>query len=82
MSDPHYDLAICGGTPFACLLAGLLTSVHHRRVCIVGDRWSPYRMPHGLDLSVMPSARPETWAMLGLGLVVLAAGTARSRRKN
>jgi hypothetical protein len=25
---------------------------------------------------------PETWAMLGLGLVVLAAGTARSRRKN
>lgn len=67
MSDPHYDLAICGGTPFACLLAGLLTSVHHRRVCIVGDRWSPYRMPHGLDLSVMPSARPETWAMLKRG---------------
>lgn len=67
MASPDYDIVICGGTPFAGLLAGLLHSLHGRRVCLVGDRWSPYRMPHGFDISVMPSARPETWTLLKRG---------------
>lgn len=67
MAEGSYDLAICGSTPFAGLLAGLLASVHGKRVCLVGDSWSPYRLARSLEISVMPSARPETWAVLRRG---------------
>lgn len=67
MAEGDFDIAICGSTPFAGLLAGLLASVHKKRVCLVGEPWSPYRLTRGFDLSVMPSARPETWLMLKRG---------------
>ena len=61
------DFAVCGSTPFACLVAGLLGTVHGRRVCLVGDDWSPYQLIRGFDVSVMPATRPETWMMLKRG---------------
>ena len=67
MAEPAYDIAICGATPFAGLVAGLMASAHGKRVCLIGDPWSPYRLARGFELSVMPSARPETWAMLKRG---------------
>lgn len=64
MPDGGFDHAVCGATPFAMLLAGLLASVHGKRVCLLGDGWSPYRLPRRIDLSAMPVTRPETWALL------------------
>ena len=62
-----FDFAILGTSPFAGLLAGLLATVHGKRVCIVGEPWSPYRLARGFDVSVMPTTRPETWALLRKG---------------
>jgi hypothetical protein len=67
MASAVFDFAICGSTPFAQLLAGLLASLHGKSVCLVADGWSPYRLPRGLDLSVMPATRPETWTLLKRG---------------
>lgn len=64
MTGGGYDYAICGTTPFATLLAGVLASAHGKRVCMIGDPWSPYRLPRRLDLSVSVATRPETWALL------------------
>lgn len=64
MADGGFDYAVCGATPFAGLLAGLLALVHGKRVCLIGETWSPYRLPRGFDVSVMPATRPETWALL------------------
>lgn len=63
---PHkaYDYAIQGSTPFAMLLAGLLASAHGKNVCLIGEAWSPYRLPRHLDVSVSLATRPETWALL------------------
>ena len=46
------------------LLAGLLATAHSKRVCLVGDSGSAFRLPRSADLSVMPVTRPETWALL------------------
>jgi hypothetical protein len=62
-----FDFAVCGASPFAGLLAGLLATAHGKRVCIVGEPWSPYRLQRNFDLSVMPATRPETWALLKRG---------------
>jgi hypothetical protein len=59
-----FDFAVCGSSPFAMLLAGLLATAHGKRVCLVGEPWSPYRLPRRLDVSVQPATRPETWALL------------------
>ena len=64
MPDTSLDFAVCGSTPFAGLLAGMLASAHGKKVCLVGESWSPYRLPRRLDVSVMPATRPETWALL------------------
>lgn len=60
----NFDYVICGSTAFARLLAGLLAGGHGKRVCLIGDRWSPYRLPRRFDVSVTPATRPETWALL------------------
>src|SRR5262245_40512173 len=62
-----FDYAVFGASPFALLLAGQLKSAHGKRVALVADTWSPYRLPRGFDLSVMPATRPETWAQLKAG---------------
>jgi len=48
-------------------VAGLLATVHQKKVCIVGDVQSAFRLARGIDLSVMPVTRPETWALLKEG---------------
>ena len=64
MSDTGFDFAVFGSTPLAQLLAGLLASAHGRRVLLVGESQAGYRLVRGIDLSVAPVTRPETWAML------------------
>lgn len=80
MAAGAFDFAICGNSPFAGLLAGLLATAHGKRVCLVGEPWSPYRLPRNFDLSVMPATRPETWALLkrgGAETLKLIGGMAR-----
>jgi hypothetical protein len=86
MADAPYDFAIFGSTPLAALLAGLLATVHGKRVCLVGDASSAFRLPRSADLSVMSVTRPETWALLKettpevvklLGKIRARAGMAR-----
>ena len=64
MADASYEIAVFGSTPLAALLAGLLASEYHKRVCLVAETGSAFRVPRGIDLSVMPVTRPETWALL------------------
>lgn len=64
MAEPAFDFAVFGSTPLAGLVAGLLAAEHHKRVCLVGEPWSPFRLPRSYDLSVAPATRPETWALL------------------
>ncbi|WIY53686.1 hypothetical protein O9Z70_03855 [Devosia sp. YIM 151766] len=65
MSDVPADFAIVGSTPLARLLAGLLCGSHGRTVLFVGESQSSYRLPRGIDLSVAPMTRPESWSLLG-----------------
>ena len=65
MSEAEFDFAIFGSTPLAHLLAGLLAGSHGRRVLLVGESQARYRLPRGIDLSVGPITRPESWALLG-----------------
>lgn len=65
MAAESYDFAIFGSSPLATLVAGLLASAHGKTVCLVREDPSEFRLPRGLDLSVGPITRPETWALLG-----------------
>ncbi|QQR37934.1 hypothetical protein [Devosia rhizoryzae] len=86
MSDTQADFAVFGSTPLARLLAGLLASVHGRKVIFVGESQSGYRLPRSIELSVAPVTRPETWALLAEGvaetmrLIGKVAGRAASSR--
>jgi len=60
----EFDIAVIGSTPFALFLAGLLAREHRRRVALVGDVPSPFRIDRGIDVSVGPITRPETWGLL------------------
>ena len=64
MSASPYELAIFGSTPLAGVVAGLLAMRHRKRVALIAETPSPFRLPTGLDLSVMPMTRPESWALL------------------
>ncbi|MHA6298110.1 FAD-binding oxidoreductase/lyase [Devosia sp. CAU 1758] len=68
MSEAEFDFAVFGATPLAHLLAGVLAHSHGRRVLLVGESQARYRLPRGIDLSVAPMTRPESWAMLAQGL--------------
>lgn len=65
MSGIVADFAVFGSTPLARLLAGLLADLHGRRVVQVGDSPSTHRLTRGIDISVAPITRPESWALLG-----------------
>jgi hypothetical protein len=65
MPDAQFDFAILGSSPLALLLAGLLAQSHKKRVCLVSEAPSEFRLPRGFDLSVAPVTRRETWALLG-----------------
>lgn len=64
MIEPRADFAVIGSTPLARLVAGLLASAHGRSVVFAGESQSGYRLPRGVDISVAPVTRPETWALL------------------
>lgn len=67
MTERPADFVVIGSTPMARLLAGLLAGAHERRVIHVGESQSGYRLPRGIDLSVAPVTRPETWQLLREG---------------
>lgn len=64
MADGSYDYLLLGSTPLAGLLAGLLAIEHKRRVCLVGEPFSPFRLQRSIDVSVAPVTRPETLLLL------------------
>lgn len=64
MSETPADFAVIGSTPLARLIAGLLASVHGKRVVWAGDSHAAFRLPRGIDLSAGPITRPESWALL------------------
>lgn len=68
MSESVVDFAVFGSTPLSRLLAGLLAAQHGRTVIHVGHSQSAYRLARGIDLSVAPITRPESWAMLRAGV--------------
>ena len=68
MTETRADFVIVGSTPLAPLVAGLLASAHGKVVVFSGESQSGYRLPRGLDLSVAPVTRPETWGLLKAGL--------------
>ncbi len=64
MGDAAYDYAVLGATPLSYLLAGLLAGTHGKSVILIGRPPSPLLPIQGIDLSVAPVTRPETWALL------------------
>lgn len=64
MADDSYDYLVLGSTPLAGLLAGLLAIEHKRRVCLVGEPFSPFRLQRSIDVSIAPLTRPETLLVL------------------
>ena len=64
MTEARFDFAIVGSTPLARLVAGLLASAHGKRVLFAGDSRAHYRLTQGVDLSVAPLTRPESWSLL------------------
>ena len=64
MSQARADFVIIGSTPLARLVAGLLATRHGKAVIFAGESQSGYRLPRGVDLSVAPITRPETWGLL------------------
>ncbi|MDB5538054.1 MAG: hypothetical protein JWQ65_2929 [Devosia sp.] len=86
MSEAPADFAVVGSTPLARLVAGLLASAHGKRVIWIGDSHAAFRLPRGIDLSVGPMTRPESWALLSqavpetLKLLAKAGGKASMMR--
>ena len=66
MVDGSVEFAVFGATAMAGLLAGLLAAEHGRGVCLVGEPWSPYRLPRRVDVAAAAATRPDTWALLNL----------------
>ncbi|WP_055048380.1 hypothetical protein [Devosia sp. A16] len=64
MADGSYDYLVLGSTPLAGLIAGLLATEHRRRVCLVGEPFSPFRLQRSIDISLAPITRPETLLLL------------------
>lgn len=64
MAEDGYDYLVLGSTPLAGLLAGLLAVAHKRRVCLVAEPFSPFRLQRSIDVSIAPITRPETLSLL------------------
>ncbi|HTM79224.1 MAG TPA: hypothetical protein VL133_16540 [Devosia sp.] len=86
MSNSPVDFAVLGSTPLTRLLAGLLASAHGKSVLWLGDSHAAFRLPRGIDLSVGPITRPESWALLAqmvpetVKLLARAGGKAAATR--
>ena len=64
MGAGSIDHLVLGSTPLAGLLAGVLAASHGKRVCLVGEPFSPFRLQRNLGVSIMPVTRPETLILL------------------
>lgn len=64
MSDAPYDMAIIGAGALPALVAGLVATLHHRRVVLVSPSPSPYRLARGLDVALWPMTRPDRFALV------------------
>lgn len=58
------DFAILGATPFAALLALVLSEQHGFSCCLVGRFPHPLQLSRGMDLSVAALTRPESLALI------------------
>lgn len=77
MADDSYDFVVLGSSPLAGLVAGQLAAAHNRRVFLVGEPFSAFRLQRSIDISIAPVTRPETLALLKRStaeLVRLATG--------
>ncbi len=68
MKDQVADFVLVGSTPFALLLAGLLSGKYERHILLISRRTPSFRLPHCIDLSCAPITRPQSWAMLVRGM--------------
>ncbi|HEY4203291.1 MAG TPA: hypothetical protein VGM83_22275 [Devosiaceae bacterium] len=59
-----FDVVIRGSTPLAALLAGLLASVHGRRIALASDGNAAFGLVRDIDLSAALFTRPATWELL------------------
>lgn len=64
MASDSFDHLIVGSTPVAGLVAGLLAIEHGKRVCLVGEPFSPFRLQRHFGLSISPVTRPETLILI------------------
>lgn len=64
MASDSFDHLIVGSTPVAGLVAGLLATEHDKRVCLVGEPFSPFRLQRHFGLSIAPVTRPETLILI------------------
>lgn len=64
MANGSFDYLVVGSTPLAGLLAGFLAVEHKKRVCLVGEPFSPFRLQRSIDISIAPVTRPETLILL------------------
>ena len=64
MAFDSFDHLIVGSTPVAALVAGLLAIEHGKRICLVGEPFSPFRLQRHFGLSISPVTRPETLILI------------------
>ncbi len=64
MASDSFDHLIIGSTPVAGLVAGLLAIEHGKRVCLVGEPFSPFRLQRHFGVSISPVTRPETLILI------------------
>ncbi len=64
MAESDYDHLIVGSTALAWLLAAQLALVHGRRVCLLSEPFSPFRLERSFNLSVDVVTRPDTLSLL------------------
>ncbi len=77
MADDSYDFVVLGSSVLAGLIAGQLAAAHGKRVFLVREPFSPFRLQRRIDLSIAPVTRPETLTLLkrsAAELVRIAAG--------
>lgn len=77
MIEPRFDFLVIGSTPQARMLAALLASTHRKSVAILATGDAQYRLAQGIDLSIGPITRPETWALLKKSVPIISKTLSR-----
>ena len=84
MTDTEFDFAIAGSSIFAAVLALLLSRIHSKSVCLIGERPAALQTARDSALSLGPYSRPETLELLTSGVPTLRnlLGNAEIERRN